>query len=249
MSKKNELPSRQTLLFASTIAALGVSLGVPSQGTLAETVDKQIQQTSPTVPLKIPAKGSTIGNQSGNVKLEHPISAKQVTGMDATAMPVLEDRPVLIRPHRSVEKLVGLAQQALTDRTLAERIYREPDAVAAQYNLSDNEKRVLRHMNREQFQVARTDATKQLDMRKKKYTPAAFSKVTMVESESVIAARMVVGRSILAAVGKSYLSAADAHNCCPWGKSIELGLSSSPGFYNAVFERPAMNAIKSSPAR
>jgi hypothetical protein len=50
---------------------------------------------------------------------------------------------------------------------------------------------------------------------------------------------MVVGRAILAAVGRSYLDAANAHACCPWGKAIELGVNPSRVFYDEVFKAPA----------
>ena len=55
----------------------------------------------------------------------------------------------------------------------------------------------------------------------------------------LIAERMVVGRAILAAVGRSYLKAANAHKCCPWEGAIQLGISSDPAFYNVVFSTPA----------
>ena len=59
-----------------------------------------------------------------------------------------------------------------------------------------------------------------------------------------IAERMVVGRAILAAVGRSYLEAANAHACCPWSKSIELGVNSDPAVYNVVFQQPAANSMQ-----
>lgn len=55
----------------------------------------------------------------------------------------------------------------------------------------------------------------------------------------LITERMIVGRSILAAVGRSYLDAANAHDCCPWSKTIELGISSDPAMYDVVFKRQA----------
>lgn len=63
----------------------------------------------------------------------------------------------------------------------------------------------------------------------------------------LITERMIVGRAILAAVGRSYLNAADAHDCCPWSKAIELGVNSDPAYFNAVFERPAIGPGVNSP--
>ena len=53
----------------------------------------------------------------------------------------------------------------------------------------------------------------------------------------MITERMIVGRAILAAVGRSYLEAANADACCPWSKAIELGVSGDPATYNAAFAR------------
>jgi hypothetical protein len=144
-------------------------------------------------------------------------------------------QPRYVNP--STLRLLSIAEQALSNPALAERIFREPDAVAAQYHLSKNEKLVLRHMDRTQFQTARTDAARVVAnrMSRARSTPLPAGATNAHQ----ITERMIVGRAILAAVGRSYLSAADAHDCCPWSKSIELGVSSDPALYNVVFQRSA----------
>ena len=133
--------------------------------------------------------------------------------------------------------LLRIAEQALSDSALAERISRDPDGVAAQYHLSNGERLVLRHMTREQFQTARSDAARLVATR---LTSERSVRLPAGATDSrLITERMVVGRAILAAVGRSYLEAADANACCPWSKSIELGINSDPAVYNAVFARPA----------
>jgi hypothetical protein len=133
--------------------------------------------------------------------------------------------------------LLKIADQALSDSALAERISRDPDGVAAQFHLSNSELLVLRHMNREQFQMARADAaslvTSRLSVAGSMRMPAGATDARLITE------RMIVGRAILAAVGRSYLDAANAHACCPWSKAIELGLSGDPATYNAAFARPA----------
>lgn len=149
------------------------------------------------------------------------------------SLPVVQ--PTHVNPNAAT--LVRIADQALSNNTLAERIFSQPDAVASQFNLSKNETLVLRQMTREQFQTARTDAAHVVATRlpfvaKMQMPPGATDARLITE-------HMIVGRAILAAVGRSYLNAANAHDCCPWNKSIELGINSDPAFYNAVFIRPA----------
>lgn len=352
MKKKDEPVFRQTLLFASTIAALGMSMGVPVTDILAATDDSASKKPQASTAAPIATNKSVNGTVTDKIRLQKPVATQSkdnntperhqaipparvqpgssatggfvnqagktsgqqplikqgqdkntakgllhtpstaaqnrtaTTGgfgkqgaqfapaapqknpasntaqqlqvpppsasqanVPASVMPALLDRPQLLRPHSSVGKLVRIAQQALTDSNLAERIFNEPDVVAVQYQLSNQEKLVLRHMNRSQFMTANSDSSRIVAGRKMKYTPAALARVEAIETRPVVEARMIVGRAILAAVGRSYLSAADAHNCCPWGKSIELGISSDPGFYNAVFTRAPTNAIRSAPIR
>ena len=143
--------------------------------------------------------------------------------------------PAYVNP--TAKKLVGLADEALADAALADRIFSEPDAVAAQYNLSENEQRVLRHMTREQFDTARADAVRvsadRLSKAVARRLPASATNARLISG------RMIVGRAILAAAGRSYLEAANAHDCCPWSKSIELGVNPSRVFYDEVFQAPA----------
>lgn len=201
MNKRSDSILRKTLLLATTtLAALGVTLGLPAKKATAATQDMQAS----------PAMNHAMG-----------------------AMTIIQ--PKFVNP--STAGLLKLADQALMDNGLADRIARDPDGVAAQYHLSNAERLVLRHMNREQFEVARADAAR-----------LVASRMTMARSMRMppgatdarqITERMIVGRAILAAVGRSYLDAADAHACCPWSKAIELGLSSDPVTYNAAFVRPA----------
>lgn len=162
------------------------------------------------------------------------------TNEPATAFGRTPAQMTIVQPryvNPSVVRLLGIAQQALSNGALAERIFREPDAVAAQYHLSNGERLVLRHMDRQQFQTARNDAARVVASRMS--MAGSMRMPPGATSASLIAERMVVGRAVLAAVGRSYLSAADASGCCPWSKSIELGINSDPAYYNAVFQRPA----------
>ncbi len=203
MKKGNEsLPRKALLLLATTAAAFGVSLGLPTNKASAAPRDWKMTP-APT------------------------FNQPQV-------------RMTVIQPERvnpTAVTLLKIADQALTDGALAERISRDPDGVAAQYHLSNNEKLVLRHMNREQFQVARNDAAQLVGTR---LSNAESMRMPAGATDSrLITERMIVGRAILAAVGRSYLDAANAHACCPWSKAIELGVSSDPVTYNVVFARPA----------
>lgn len=149
-------------------------------------------------------------------------------------------RMVVIQPTHvspTAAGLVRIADQALSNNVLAEQIFRDPDSVAAEHHLSNNERLVLRQMTREQFQVARADAAavvarRLANARMMRLPPGATDARLITE-------RMIVGRAILAAVGRSYLNAADAHDCCPWNKAIELGINSDPAFYNSVFQQPS----------
>ena len=147
----------------------------------------------------------------------------------------------LVYPHHvnpSAQKLVAIAGEALSNPAAMERIFSEPDAVAAQHGLDANQTMVLRQMTRAQFETAQADAARvsaeRLSTALKRRLPASATDARL------IAERMVVGRAILAAAGRSYLDAANAHACCPWSKSIELGVNPSRVFYDEVFQAPAM---------
>lgn len=146
----------------------------------------------------------------------------------------------IIRPryvNATARRLLNIAAQAMANNALAERIFRDPDAVAKQYRLSPNEARVLRHMDRKQFQTARSDAARLVQSRRAEAgrTPLPAGATNALQ----IAEGMIVGRAILAAVGRSYLESKAAAQCCPWSSSLELGVNSDPAFYNSVFQRPA----------
>ncbi len=161
----------------------------------------------------------------------------QVTAQPATRMVV--NQPRFVSP--TAVALLRIAGQAMSNDVLAEQIFRDPDAVAEQHRLSSHERLVLRQMTREQFQVARADAAALVATR---VANAAGTRLPPGATNArLIAQQMVVGRAILAAVGRSYLDAADASACCPWGKGIELGLNSDPAYYNPVFERPSAAGV------
>ena len=172
-----------------------------------------------------------------------PMKKASAAPRDMVAAPMARQpsaRLTIIQPERvnpTTVNLLRIADQALSDGALAERIFRDPDGVAAQYRLSDNERLVLRHMDRQQFEVARGDAARVVATRlpyasQMRLPPGATDTRQITE-------RMIVGRAILAAVGRSYLNAASANACCPWSKAIELGVSGDPALYNVVFARPA----------
>lgn len=155
--------------------------------------------------------------------------------MNHPAAPLEIIQPRYVNP--TAAGLIRIADQALSNNALAERIFSDPDGVAQQYHLSKNELLVLRHMDREQFQVARADAARLVAERMSvagsmRMPPGATDARQITE-------RMIVGRAILAAVGRSYLEAAEAHACCPWSKSIELGIGADPVSYSAAFAKPA----------
>jgi hypothetical protein len=152
-----------------------------------------------------------------------------MVNQQATRITVIQPR--FVSP--TAMTLLKIADQALSDNALAERISRDPDGVAKQYHLSNAELLVLRHMNRAQFATARADAAQVVSSRMSyagsmRMPPGATDIRQITE-------RMVVGRAILAAAGRSYLDAANAHACCPWSKAIELGLSGDPASYNSAF--------------
>lgn len=148
----------------------------------------------------------------------------------------------IVQPPRvnpSARKLMSIADAALSDSSLAQRIFNDPEGVAAEYNLSDHEQLVLRHMNREQFEIARDDSVRVSQTR---LAQAGGSPLPAAATDTqMIASGMVVGRALLAAVGRSYLEAANSHGCCPWGHAIELGVNPSRVFYDEVFRAPAAN--------
>jgi len=144
-------------------------------------------------------------------------------------------QPRFVNP--STVTLLKIADQALSDGALAEQIFRDPDAVAERFHLSNNERLVLRQMTREQFQTARNDAARVVATR---LSEAGSMRMPPGATDThLITERMIVGRAILGAVGRSYLNAASADGCCPWSKAIELGINSDPAYYNVVFQRPA----------
>lgn len=141
---------------------------------------------------------------------------------------------VVIQPRfvsPSAANLMRIATQALSNPTLAEQIFRDPDAVAKQFHLSPAETLVLHHMDRAQFATARADAARLVGRRMASGQPMPAGATNTLQ----ITEGMIVGRAILAAVGRSYLSAASANACCPWSKAIEIGVGGDPASYNSAF--------------
>ena len=202
------------------------------------------------VTLGLPVKKSFAGPDGANGAPSHPGSGQPKAGGSSPGVGVgveidvsslfsggPKPRQEVVQPVRvnpTATHLLDIANAALTKSSLAERIFHEPDAVAAENKLSEIETKVLRQMTREQFATAREDAAHVAAMRladargKGEPTPAEIE---------AIAGRMVLGRAILAAVGRSYLDAADAHACCPWNKAIQIGVNSDPAMYASVFAR------------
>jgi hypothetical protein len=141
-------------------------------------------------------------------------------------------QPRFVNP--SAVTLLRIADEALSNNDLAERIFRDPDGVIAQFHLSNSEGQVLRHMDPTQFQVARSDAARLVATRRSSGWPMPPG----ATDEHLITERMIVGRAILAAVGRSYQEAASANACCPWSKAIEVGVGGDPAAYDAGFARP-----------
>ncbi len=202
MKQENKSALRKALLpLTVTAVAAGAFLGVPVMKALAQDL-----KTSPGVVKQPPAQ--------------------MIVKQPPAQMIIIQPKFV----HSTATRLVKIADEALADSALAERIFREPDAVAAQYKLSDNERLVLRHMTREQFNTARGDAGR---LTADRLSQAASMRLPLPAGSTdarLITQHMVVGRAILAAVGRSYLEAKNKDGCCPWKPAIELGVNSSRGY-------------------
>jgi hypothetical protein len=202
MKKRGESAFRRAgLLLTTTVATLGVTLGLPIKKAWAVSFGPR-------------ASTATVRPQQASLKIVEPRSVS----------------PTAVR-------LLRIAAQALSNHALAERIFRDPDAVAKQYHLSKNERLVLRHMDRTQFQTARSDAAHLVKTR------LAEAGTTRLPADATNAQRiakgMIVGRAILAAVGRSYLEAGNSCSCCQWSSTLELGVNSDPAYYDVVFQKPA----------
>lgn len=179
------------------------------------------------VVLGLPAKKATA----------EPQNMRMAPGpmMNRRMAPVEIIQPRFVNP--SAVNLLNITHMALSDPRLADEIFRDPEAVAQRFHLSRAELAVLRHMDRQQFDVARADAghlvAERMGYARNMRLPPGATDARLITE------RMIVGRAILASVGRSYLEAADAHGCCPWSKSIELGISGDPAYYNPVFAQRA----------
>jgi hypothetical protein len=225
MRHLNRTPLRSLVIaLAAASATFAVTMGLPIKKSSAASADNGKSDSGR------PGAGQPhAGGGSSSVGVGIDISSL-FTGKQKPRQVVVQ--PVPINP--TAAHLVRIATQALMDSSLAEHIYREPGMVAAQNNLNELETKVLKQMTAEQFSTAREDAAR---IAAKRLADASDRSQPTQEEVFAIAGRMVVGRSILAAVGRSYLDAADAHACCPWNKSIQIGLNSDPAMYNSVFAR------------
>ncbi len=126
----------------------------------------------------------------------------------------------------SVERLSRVVDRALSDDAYAERLFEEPDAIAAEHQLSGAEKLVLKQMSRQQFETARQDAARRgatgeltEDALAGVAGGAGFSGGTLGT-----ATRMILGRSVTAATGGSFSHLAGAGcECCAWKGKINMG--------------------------
>ena len=214
------------IALTTTAAALAVTLGMPSSKSFAASAGMDGAPSRPDNGHPDKSRGSSTGVGVGvNADLSSLFSGRQKLRQEVV-------QPVHVNP--TAVHLIRIATAGLTDSSLAERISRDPDAVASENNLSENEIKVLKQMTREQFATAREDAA---HVAAQRLADAGEKGQPTQEEINAIAGRMVVGRSILAAVGRSYLDAADAHACCPWNKAIQIGVNSDPAMYASVFAR------------
>jgi hypothetical protein len=224
--KRHSLSSLRNLFIAltTTAAAFAVTIGISSTKSLAAS----------------PRDNGAPSRQDNNAPRQTNGSSTGV-GVDMNLSPLFSGRQKLrpevvqqVHVNPTAVHLIKIATAAITNPALAERIFREPDAVASENNLSENENKVLRQMTREQFATAREDASHVASQRLADAGERGQPRQSEIEA---IEGRMVVGRSILAAVGRSYLDAADAHACCPWNKAIQIGVNSDSEMYASVFAR------------
>ncbi len=209
----------------TTAAALAVAVGLPMKKSIA--AEPGPNGAPPSAEQRQP--GASHGSSTG-VGVGIGVDLGSLFGHSSPRHEVVQ--PVHVSP--TAVHLIKLANQAVDDPSFAERIFREPDKVAGENHLSENETKVLRQMTREQFARAREDAAHVAAAR---LAEANEKGQPTPEEINAIAGRMVVGRSILAAVGRSYLDAADAHDCGPGNKAIQICVNSDPAMYASVFAK------------
>ena len=148
---------------------------------------------------------------------------------------------LVVQPERINPSTLGLlkvADAALSNDALAERIFEQSGrGGVAVPSFENRDSRLAPNDPRRSFRLRAT--TPPGSWRRRQPYARSMHMPAFATNARLITERMIVGRAILAAVGRSYLNAANAHDCCPWNKAIELGLSGDPAFYNAVFVRPA----------
>ncbi len=206
MGKLAETSVRRGLLLATTAAAaLGAIFLLPVKKALAA-----LPQSTPAPTMVKPQVQMAPGMAKPRVQLE-VIQPKSVS-------------PTTV-------KLLAIAHQALSNPTLEAQIASDPNAVGKQFGLSAPELLVLRHMDHTQFSVARGDAARLVSKR----LASGQAMPPGATNTGQITERMIVGRAILAAVGRDYRAAASANACCPWSKAIEVGVQGDPALYATGF--------------
>src|SRR5262245_26188960 len=108
-----------------------------------------------TASLLLTSTVAALGSFLGLRALAQDASTAPGAALAQPANPTTVNQPRFVNPTAAA--LLGIVHQALSNNGLAERIFRDPDAVAAEFQLSSNERLVLRQMTRAQFQVARAD--------------------------------------------------------------------------------------------
>ena len=133
----------------------------------------------------------------------------------------------------SVDKLRQVVNQALESDAFAQRLFSEPDTIAKESGLSDDEKLVLKQMNREQFQVARKDASEKTTSRELSETELAGVAGGVLSYSSLLGTTtdMIIGRSITSATGGSYASLTSAScDCCKWKGGVSCSSITLPAY-------------------
>jgi hypothetical protein len=124
----------------------------------------------------------------------------------------------------SLDRLKRVVDRALRDDAYAEVLFNNPDAVAREYGLGDDERLVIEQMNRKQFETARQDAAKRVGV-ESELSDHDLATVVGGSTTSTVTGTttdMIVGRSISSATG-SYPSVSADCGCCAWKGGISAG--------------------------
>lgn len=128
-----------------------------------------------------------------------------------------------------IEKLKQVVDRGLKDSSYAERIFSDPDGVAREHGLSDDEKLVLKQMDRKRFDTARDDAAQEAkraqggELKDSELAKVAGGGLELSGPTLGTAADMIIGRSILGVTGTSYMNLTAACDCCAWKGAFVAG--------------------------